>query len=137
MVSGADQSGSERTGDGVLADPQVVIYLTAGEVERFHEQIMLRAGQSTALLRDREPEMERIQTIPGVGRWTAEVLVAEIGTDLSRFPSASQLASWAGLCPGNDESAGKRRSGRTRKGSPWLRTTLVEAAQAAARTNCA
>jgi transposase len=81
-----------------------------------------------------EPALERLQTIAGVGRRTGEVLVAEIGTDLSRFPSAGHLASWAGLCPGNDESAGKRRSGRTRKGSPWLRTALVEAAQAAART---
>jgi transposase len=77
---------------------------------------------------------ERLSTIPGVGRRTAEVLVAEIGTALTRFPSAGHLASWAGLCPGNDESAGKRRSGRTRQGSPWLRTALVEAAQAAART---
>jgi transposase len=85
-------------------------------------------------LRPFEPEMERLQTIPGVGRRTAEVLLAEIGADLSRFPTARHLASWAGLCPGNDESAGKRRSGRTRKGSPWLRTALVEAARAAART---
>jgi transposase len=84
-----------------------------------------------------EPELERVPRIPGVGRRTAEVLVAslaEIGVDLTRFPSAHPLASGAGLCPGNDESAGKRRSGRTRKGSPWLRTTLVEAAHAAART---
>lgn len=85
-------------------------------------------------LRPFEPEVERLQTIPGVGRRTAQVLVAELGVDLTRFPSAAHLASWAGLCPGNDESAGKRRSGRTRKGSPWLRTALVEAAQAAART---
>jgi hypothetical protein len=85
-------------------------------------------------LRPFEPEVERLPTIPGVGRRTAQVLLAEIGPDLSRFPSAGHLASWAGLCPGNDESAGKRRSGRTRKGSPWLRTALVEAAQAAART---
>jgi transposase len=85
-------------------------------------------------MRPFEPALERLQTIPGLGRRTGEVLVAEIGTDLSRFPSAGHLASWAGLCPGNDESAGKRRSGRTRKGSPWLRTALVEAAQAAART---
>ncbi len=85
-------------------------------------------------LRPFEPPMERLQTIPGVGRRTTEVLLAEIGTDLSRFPTARHLASWAGLCPGNDESAGKRRSGRTRKGSPWLRTALVEAARAAART---
>jgi transposase len=81
-----------------------------------------------------ETEVVRVQSIPGVGRRTAEVLVAEIGVDLTRFPTARHLASWAGLCPGNDESAGKRRSGRTRKGSPWLRTALVEAGQAAART---
>lgn len=85
-------------------------------------------------LRPFESELEQLQTIPGVGRRTAEILVAEIGVDLTRFPSAGHLASWAGLCPGHDESAGKRRSGRTRKGSPWLRTALVEAAQAAART---
>jgi transposase len=81
-----------------------------------------------------EEAVERVQTIPGVGRRTADVLMAESGPDLSRFPSARHLASWAGLCPGNDESAGTRRSGRTRTGSPWLRTALVEAAQAAART---
>jgi hypothetical protein len=62
------------------------------------------------------------------------VLIAELGVDLTRFPSPRHLTSWAGLCPGNDESAGKRRSGRTRKGSPWLRKALVEAAQAAAHT---
>jgi transposase len=81
----------------------------------------------------------RLDTIPGVGRTTAEGLLAEIGTGdpggvMSRFPSAAHLASWAGLCPGNNESAGKRRSGKTRKGSPWLRTLLVEAAHAASRT---
>jgi transposase len=81
-----------------------------------------------------EAAVARVQSIPGGGRRTAEVLVAEIGVDLTRFPTARHLVSWAGLCPGNDESAGKRRSGRTRKGSPWLRTALVEAAQAAART---
>ena len=64
---------------------------------------------------------------------SAEVIVAEIGVDMSRFPTSRQLASWAGLCPGNDESAGKRRSGRTTKGSPWLRTALVEAALGATR----
>jgi transposase len=76
----------------------------------------------------------RLDTVPGVGRRIAEVLVAEIGTDMTRFPTSRHLASWAGMCPGNNESAGKRKSGRTRKGSPWLRAALVEAGQAAGRT---
>jgi transposase len=76
----------------------------------------------------------RLDTIPGVGRRTAEIIMAEVGADLSHFPSAAHLASWAGMCPGNNESAGKRLSGRTRKGSKWLRTALVEAGQAAGRT---
>jgi transposase len=85
-------------------------------------------------LRPVEAAVERLDTIPGVGRRTAEILVAEIGLDMGRFPTAGHLASWAGMCPGHDESAGKRRSGRTRRGSPWLRQALVEAAQAAGRT---
>jgi transposase len=85
-------------------------------------------------LRPYDAELERLATIPGVGRRTAELLVAEIGTDMSRFPTPAHLASWAGMCPGNDESAGRRRSGKTRKGSPWLRSTLIEAARAAGRS---
>src|SRR5207237_8896 len=72
-------------------------------------------------------------TIRGVGQRTAEVIIAEIGVDMSRFTTSGHLASWAGMCPGNHESAGKRKSGRTRKGNVWLRTALVEAAQAAGR----
>ena len=74
-------------------------------------------------------------TIPGVGPRTAEVIIAEIGPDMSVFPSAGHLASWAGQCPGNDQSAGKRRSGRTRNGSKWLDTALKDAATAAIRAN--
>ena len=72
-------------------------------------------------------------TIPGVAQNTAELLVAEIGTDMSRFASASHLAKWARLCPGNYESAGKRLSGQTGRSNPWLRTSLVQAANAAVR----
>jgi transposase len=74
-------------------------------------------------------------SIPGVQRRTAESVIAEIGTDMSRFPSDRHLASWAGQCPGNDRSAGKRRSGKTRHGSKWLDTALTEAALAATRSN--
>ena len=78
--------------------------------------------------------IELLCTIPGVQRRAAEVIIAETGGDMTAFATAGHLASWAGVCPGNDESAGKRRSGRTRKGSKWLRGTLIEAARAAART---
>jgi transposase len=79
-------------------------------------------------------KVELLDTIPGVNHRTAEVILAEIGPDMSRFPSAHHLASWAGVCPGNNESAGKRFSGKTRKGSKWLNASLVESAEAAART---
>jgi transposase len=80
-------------------------------------------------------QVQLLCTIPGVQRRAAEVIVAETGADMTRLPTAGHLASWAGVCPGNDESAGKRRSGRTTKGSKWLRQTLTESAKAAARTN--
>ena len=76
----------------------------------------------------------RLDTIPGVDQRAAEVIVAEIGTDMGAFPTADHLASWAGMCPGNNESAGKRRTGKTTRGSRWLRTTLVQAAWAASHT---
>ena len=85
-------------------------------------------------LRPFEAELARLETIPGIGRRVAEILVAEVGTDMSRFATAGHLASWAGMCPGQNESAGKRKSGRTRRGSPWLRSALIEAAHGAARS---
>jgi len=77
--------------------------------------------------------IERLTTIPGVSDLSARVIIAEIGQDMSRFPSQGHLISWAGLCPKNDESAGKRRSTRMRKGAPWLKTMLIQCAWAAAR----
>ena len=76
-------------------------------------------------------EVSRLDTIPGVNKRTAEVIIAEIGVEMGVFPTAAHLASWAGLCPGNNESAGKHKSGKTRKGNRWLRTALIEAALAA------
>jgi transposase len=74
---------------------------------------------------------QHLRTIPGVAQQAAEVIVAEVGTDMTKFPTAGHLCSWAGLCPGNNESAGKRRTGKTTKGSQWLRTMLVQCAWAA------
>ena len=81
-----------------------------------------------------EDDAALIDTATGIGRRTAEAVVAEIGVDMTRFPDADHLTSWAGLAPGNNTSAGKRKSGKTRKGSPWLRATMVEAAHAAGRS---
>lgn len=77
--------------------------------------------------------VEMLSAIPGVSSLSAEVIVSEIGLDMSRFETAGHLVSWAGLCPRNDQSAGKRRSNRMRKGAPWLKTTLIQCAWAAAR----
>lgn len=79
-------------------------------------------------------QVELLCSIPGVDRRSAEVILAEIGPDMSVFPTPGHLASWAGMCPGQRESAGKRGSGKTRKGSKWLRATLVQSARAATRT---
>ncbi len=76
---------------------------------------------------------DRLDTIPGIAKRCAEIVIAEIGVDMGQFPTAGHLASWAGLCPGNNESAGKHRSTRTRSGNPWLTSALVEAAWSAIR----
>jgi transposase len=78
--------------------------------------------------------VRRLDAVPGVNQCVAEVVIAEIGTDMSCYPSVSALASWAGLCPNTEESAGKRRGGRTRHGNGWLKAALVQAAWAAGRT---
>jgi transposase len=101
------------------------------DIDALEEAIERVSSEIAARVRPYEGQIQRLSTIPGIKRRLAEVLLAEIGPDVSRFPDARHLASWAGMCPGNNESAGKRLSGRTRKGSPWLRSALVEAAHAA------
>jgi transposase len=98
------------------------------------EAIQRWSGEVAQMVAPFSPLLALLCTIPGVDRRTAEVILAEIGVDMTRFPTAGHLASWAGLCPGNNESAGKHFSGKTRKGSRWLRTTLSQAANAAARS---
>jgi transposase len=104
------------------------------QVDSLDETIARFDAQIQEICAPFEAAVGLLDTIPGVARHTAEMIVAEIGTDMTRFPSADHLTSWAGVAPGNYESAGKRASGKTRKGNRFLRTVLVQAAHAAART---
>ena len=141
-------------------DPDRLIELTAGRLKAprpqlrdalqgrvtDHHRFMLRmhleqVEHLEAAVRDLEARADQgsfrvatelLMTIPGVSKVTARVIVAEVGDDMSRFPTAGNLISWAGLCPRLDESAGKKRSTRVRRGAPWLKTVLVQAARAAA-----
>jgi transposase len=99
------------------------------------EQIERLSDAIEERLRPFEAAVELLCTIPGVGRRVAQNILAEIGPDMSVFPTARHLASWAGQCPGNDRSAGKQRSGRSRRGSKWLNDALKDAAMAATRAN--
>lgn len=98
------------------------------------EEIVRLDVEVTERMRPFEEPMDRMDAIHGMGRRSCEEVLAEIGLDMSRFRTAAHIASWAGLCPGNNESAGKRKSGRTRHGDTWLRSILVQVAWAAART---
>lgn len=102
-----------------------------GNLNGFIHQLNERIEECT---RPFAQEIERLSQIPGVQRTTAENILAEIGLDMKQFPTAGHLASWAGICPGNHESAGKRKSGKTTKGNRWLRRALTQAAWAAQAT---
>jgi transposase len=102
-------------------------------IDFLDEQIEQLTGMIAEQIRPFEAAVELLCTITGIQRRGAEAIVAEIGVDMTRFASARHLASWAGQCPGNDQSAGKRRSGKTRNGSKWLDFALEEAAMAAIR----
>ncbi|MCP4382424.1 MAG: IS110 family transposase [Hyphomicrobiales bacterium] len=102
---------------------RILLDAAVAEIDREVEDIIEPFRQAVSLL----------TSIPGISDLSARVILAEIGRDMSRFPTAGHLVSWAGLCPRNDESAGKRRSRRLRKGDPWLKTALVQCAWAASR----
>jgi transposase len=116
------------------AEHGIVVSAILAHIDFLDEQIDGLSDAIEEQIRPFAKAVELLCTIPGVQQRTAEVIIAEIGDDMSVFPTAGHLASWAGLCPGNDESAGKRRSGRTRKGSRWLGIALTEAAQANTRS---
>jgi len=98
-----------------------------GKIARVEETIQARIAPH-------EEVLNRLNTIPGINRLTASTLIAELGVEMQQFPDAMHLASWAGLCPGDCESAGKRKNTRTRKGNPHVRRVLCQAAWAAAHT---
>jgi len=98
------------------------------------EAIASLSGRLEEALRPFTVEHRRLDSIPGIAQRPAEVMIAEVGVDMRQFPTAQHLASWAGLCPGQNESAGKHKSGRIRPGNRWLRMALIEAASLAARS---
>ena len=110
-----------------------LLRLHLGQVDAIDTAIVTIDGEIEAHLAPFRIGVELVSTIPGVSGLSAEVIVSEIGLDMSRFPTDGHLLSWACLSPRNDESAGKRRSTRMRKGSPWLKTTLIQCAWAAKR----
>ena len=116
------------------AEHVLVVGRILAHIDYLDEAIDELSGAIEQQLGPFAPAVELLCTIPGVGRRAAEVIIAETGGDMSVFPTAKHLASWAGMCPGNDESAGKRRTGKTRKGSKWLSQTLVECAKSANRS---
>jgi transposase len=117
----------------VTAHHRFLLKLHLQQIDRLDAAIATMDSEIEAHLAPFRTAVEIVSTIPGVGALSAQVIVSEIGTDMTRFPTVRHLLSWAGLCPRNDESAGKRRSTRLRKGAPWLKTMLIQCAWAAKR----
>lgn len=121
--------------EGLIGDHQrFLLKEQLRHVEELEERIERLSEEITRRMRPFESQIRALDEVPGVGRRGAEEIIAETGTDMSRFPTSRHIASWAKVSPGNNESAGKRKSGRTGRGNPWLRSTLVEAAVASVRT---
>lgn len=125
----------EQSLEGYLSDHhRLILRLSLQMIASYNEAIEKLNNEIDQRLEPHREISQRLETIPGVKKKTIETLIAEIGTDMSRFPSHAHLASWAGVSPGNHESAGKRKTGRTTHGDKWLKATLVEAAWAASKT---
>ena len=121
----------------LTASHRFVLTETLAHIEYLEARIALFDAQLLEGLEPQKKALELLQTLPGIDVVGAALLLVEIGDDMSVFGSADRLASWTGLCPGNNESAGKRKTGRTRKGNPYVRRILCECAHAASRTQCA
>ena len=122
----------ELSGSHMFVLKEVMAHIEELEARMIRFDLALITGLDTW-----RPQLILLQTIPGIDLMGAAMLLVEIGTDMHSFGSAEKLASWVGICPGNNESAGKRKSGKTRKGNAWVRRLLCEFAQAAARSRCA
>jgi len=127
-----DQLRAALRGD-LRAHHKLIIGQLLADLSWCEEQMSEVSAEIEQRLADQQELLDRLDEIPGVNQRVAEVIVAEVGSDVSRFPTDNHLVSWAGLCPGNDQSAGKRRSGRIRGGNRSLRGAIVEAAQAGRR----
>ncbi len=119
----------------VTAHHRFLLKLHLAQIDALTAAVQQVEQQADEVLRPFREAAERLATMPGVSETVARVIIAEVGVDMTQFPSAGHLVSWAGLCPRLDESAGKRRSTRIRHATPWLKTALVQAAWAATRKN--
>jgi transposase len=113
----------------------VMIRMSLESLDQYNRQISELDSHIASLMEPLQEKALRLMSIPGVSQTSARVILSEIGTDMSRFGSDKRLASWAALCPGDNESAGKRKSGKTRKGNRYLRRVLVQCAWAARKTD--
>jgi transposase len=113
---------------------RVLVAELLSQIDYLDEALARLDGEIATLMQPFQAELAQLDSIPGVSLRIAEVLIAEIGVDMAPFATAQRLASWAGMCPGTHASAGRRKSGKTRQGSPWLGRALTEAAHGAART---
>jgi len=124
----------EEALQGLISEQQkTMLKIQLEHLEFLDKQIAQLDEEISNRMRAQEEAIERLDSIPGIDRRSSEEVLAEIGTEMSQFPTAAHLSSWAGLCPGSNESGGKRKNGRTRRGNRWLCSTLVRAARATTR----